>query len=100
MSSESDPTKSLATWFGGEEDAEDFSSALLSTVQGVLGRYEDRGLLGTGGSSEVRRAYDPALDRTVALKALRPDLPDTGAALSRFAEEARATARLDHPGIV
>lgn len=63
------------------------------------GRYEERGLLGQGGMGEVRRVYDRSLGRTVALKAIRRELMGNAAAKARFQEEARITARLDHPGI-
>jgi serine/threonine-protein kinase len=57
-------------------------------------------LLGRGGMAEVWRAHDPRLDRTVAMKVLRPELADHEEARRRFLREARATARLAHPGIV
>ncbi|MCK6502258.1 protein kinase [Myxococcota bacterium] len=61
-------------------------------------RFELLTLLGRGGMGEVWRARDLELGRVVALKILRPDLPRTLA--GRFLYEARATAALDHPGIV
>ncbi len=58
-----------------------------------IGRYEIRGLLGSGGMAKVLRAYDPSLKREVALK-----IPG-GALTPRAEREARAMARLNHPGI-
>jgi serine/threonine protein kinase len=48
----------------------------------------------------VYRAYDPVLDRDVALKVPRPGVLRTQKALERFLGEARAQARLRHPRIV
>jgi formylglycine-generating enzyme required for sulfatase activity len=57
-------------------------------------------LLGTGGTAEVWRAWDPALERQVALKVLRPALSGAPGPVARFWQEARATARMQHPGVV
>ena len=67
-----------------------------------LGRFELGALLGTGGSSQVFEAVDTQAHRDVALKVLRdPDAWRSAAAQRRaFLEEARALARLQHPGIV
>ena len=53
--------------------------------------------VGEGAMGVVYRAHDPELDRSVALKLMRPEL--TGAA-ERIREEARALARLAHPNVV
>jgi eukaryotic-like serine/threonine-protein kinase len=63
-------------------------------------RYRDLGLLGEGGMGVVRRVYDEVLGRTVALKTLRPERTASPSAVHRFVREARATSRLQHPGIV
>lgn len=65
----------------------------------TLGRYELRQLLGQGGQSAVWRAFDPRLDREVALKLHRAQASD-GEALTQWLHEARAVARLTHPHIV
>ena len=65
-----------------------------------LGRYELRGQLGAGGMGVVYRAWDPDLDRYVALKALHPHISRTPGSRERFLREARAVAKLEHPGIV
>jgi hypothetical protein len=65
-----------------------------------LGRYELRGALGEGGFATVYRAFDPALGREVALKALHPHLAANPGIRRRFLDEARALARLRHPHIV
>ncbi|HEV3167127.1 MAG TPA: protein kinase [Isosphaeraceae bacterium] len=66
---------------------------------GHVGRLQLREALGGGGSGHVHRAYDPRLDRDVALKVLKE--PSPGArVMERFFREARAAARLDHPNII
>lgn len=65
-----------------------------------LGRYELRGQLGAGGMGVVYRAWDPDLDRYVALKALHPHISRNPGHRERFLREARAVAKLEHPGIV
>jgi serine/threonine protein kinase len=66
---------------------------------GSLGRFQLRERLGDGGFGEVLRAYDPRLDRDVAIKVLKQRNP-TERVMERFFREARAVARLDHPNIV
>jgi len=68
-----------------------------------VGRYKNLSLLGAGGMGAVYRAYDPSLDRTVALKLvlLQPGHSDHNPDyLIRFEREAKAIARLSHPHIV
>lgn len=60
-------------------------------------RYRVRGELGRGGMGVVYRALDTELDRVVALKTTAAIDPERSL---RFRREARAVARLDHPGIV
>ena len=63
-------------------------------------RYEDLGLIATGGMAEVRRVRDRALDRILAMKIILPALQEHPPSVARFATEAWLTARLDHPGVV
>src|SRR5256885_2243904 len=65
-----------------------------------FGPYEIRGLLGEGGGGEVYRAWDPRLEREVALKILRERSEDNPERLLRFIAEARAASALNHPNIV
>lgn len=65
-----------------------------------LGQYELRDLIGTGGMSAVYRAYEPALDREVAIKILATDLATDTDYQQRFAMEARTAAGLEHTHIV
>jgi len=64
-----------------------------------VGRFQIRVALGEGGYGQVFRAYDPHLEREIALKVLKPNRLGQKA-LERFYREARAAARLDHPNIV
>jgi len=62
-------------------------------------RYKIESVLGEGGMGVVFRARDTLLDRTVAIKALSPQLlGDDG--LRRFLHEAQAAAQLTHPNII
>ncbi len=61
------------------------------------GRYRVDVLVGRGGMAEVHRALDERLRRPVAVKVLRGVEPGDA---QRFEAEARALARLAHPGIV
>jgi eukaryotic-like serine/threonine-protein kinase len=68
--------------------------------QKIAGRYEIRGLVGTGGMSSVYRARDTVLERDVALKVLHEHHSSDPQYVERFRREARAIARLNHPNIV
>lgn len=78
-------------------DAETLLSA--GKTQLVASRYRLEKLLGSGASSEVWRALDERLGRTVAIKVLRPQVA-VGATLKRVEQEARAIAQLRHPAVV
>jgi serine/threonine protein kinase len=58
------------------------------------------GLIGRGGMGVVYKARQKELDRIVALKILPPGIGSDPAFAERFAREAKALARLNHPGIV
>ena len=67
----------------------------------ILSRYILLGQLGSGGSSMVYKAYDPELDRKVALKLLQTRTDDArGRGRSRLLREAQAMAKLTHPNVV
>ena len=57
-------------------------------------------LLGQGGMGAVYKARQKELDRIVALKILPPQIGETPGFSERFTREARALAKLNHPGIV
>jgi len=68
-----------------------------------IGRYIVLAMVGRGGMGEVYAAYDPELDRKVAVKLLRVK-PGNGVSLAegrtRTLREAQAIARLSHPNVV
>ncbi|MCX8117574.1 MAG: protein kinase [Desulfobacterota bacterium] len=64
------------------------------------GRYEIIEELGKGSMGVVYKAYDPQIDRSIALKVLREDRVTSEAFVQRFLKEARAIGRLSHPNIV
>lgn len=66
----------------------------------VDSRYEITARIARGGMATVYRALDRRLDRVVALKIMHPHLGDGVDVAARFRREARAAARLAHPGVV
>ncbi|MBF9072646.1 serine/threonine-protein kinase [Streptacidiphilus fuscans] len=64
------------------------------------GRYTLAERIGGGATGEVWRADDGVLERSVAVKILRPELLDDARFAKRFRREALILAALDHPGIV
>lgn len=68
----------------------------------TIDRYVILATLGHGGMGVVYAAYDPELDRKIALKLLRPRDNDTSdnAARTRLLREAQALAKLAHPNVV
>ncbi|HEY7147807.1 MAG TPA: protein kinase, partial [Gaiellaceae bacterium] len=66
----------------------------------ISGRYELEQLVGSGGMSNVFRAHDRLLERTVAIKILHEQYTRDADYVERFRREARAVAQLAHPNIV
>jgi serine/threonine protein kinase len=66
----------------------------------VLGVYELVDVLGQGGMSVVYKGRHKMTEQDVALKILPPELAAHAQVKSRFLEEAKALAQLDHPNIV
>jgi serine/threonine protein kinase len=65
-----------------------------------LGNYQIVGELGRGGMAVVYRAFQPSLNRYVAIKVLPPHLGFDKEFVERFQREALASAQLRHPNIV
>lgn len=63
-------------------------------------RYRLLEKVGEGGAAEVFRARDQRLDRTVAIKLLRPQYTHDEASRKRFVQEAKTAAALSHPNVV
>jgi tetratricopeptide (TPR) repeat protein len=69
----------------------------------ILGRYVLLGPIGSGGLGDVYAAYDPELDRKVAIKLLKADVfgrVDLQRLQNRLFREAQAMAKLSHPNVV
>src|ERR1700674_862113 len=65
-----------------------------------LGRYELKGLLGSGGMAQVWEAVDGLLGRCVAVKVIRDENIDDPEFRARFQREARLIASLEHESIL
>jgi formylglycine-generating enzyme required for sulfatase activity len=66
----------------------------------LIGQYHIIEQVGRGGMATVYKAYQPNLDRYVAIKALTPGLVGTKGFIARFEREARAVARLRHRNLL
>ena len=71
---------------------------MIGTLVNDRFRLEEQ--IGSGGMSTVYRAYDPTLERWVAIKLMHRDISTDPDQLERFRREARAVARLSHPHVV
>jgi len=80
--------------------ASSFVPPSLSVLAGVFPQLELLEFIGKGGMGAVYKARQKQLDRIVALKILPPGVGTEAGFAERFAREARALARLNHPGIV
>ena len=69
-------------------------------VSDTLGRFELRKMLGQGAQSTVWLAFDPRMEREVAIKVMRPGSGSDPQALVQWLEEARSVGRVKHPNIV
>lgn len=63
-------------------------------------RYQIESLIGRGGMGVVYKAYDRELDRTVALKLVRPDLTFDPESMRRFKQELLLASRVSHKNIL
>jgi serine/threonine protein kinase/tetratricopeptide (TPR) repeat protein len=75
-------------------------SASINTGTDFGPRYHVESLLGSGGMGKVYKARDRELDRTVAIKVLRPDLMTDPMALQRFKHELLLASSISHPNIL
>jgi serine/threonine-protein kinase len=72
-------------------------------MSGQLGKYRIDSVLGKGAMGVVYKAFDPYIERVVALKTIRKELFSDSQQedlISRFKNEAQAAGRLNHPNIV
>jgi hypothetical protein len=75
-------------------------AALPADAPKTIGKYRVVRLLGRGGMGAVFQAFDPHLERDVALKVILPQFADQPEHKLRFEREARAVARMMHPNVV
>ena len=85
---------------GTAATATDFVPPPVEEIGRRFPQLEVLELIGRGGMSAVYRARQPSLERTVAIKVLPASLAAIPGFAERFAREARALARLNHPNIV
>jgi eukaryotic-like serine/threonine-protein kinase len=71
---------------------------VIGTLIGHRFRLDEK--IGSGGMSSVYRAFDPTLERWVAIKLMHRDISSDPDQLERFRREARAVAQLNHPHVV
>jgi serine/threonine protein kinase/formylglycine-generating enzyme required for sulfatase activity len=93
-------TSPLGEGGDGKVSIEEISAALNGTKQSSIKRFSQIHTIGLGGIGTVMSAYEPQLDRDLAIKMLRPAYRDNRNSINRFIQEARATAHVAHPNIV
>ena len=69
-------------------------------AKSLLGRFELIRILGKGAQSTVWLAFDPRMEREVAVKVMRPGAGVDGQAVAQWLQEARSVGRVTHPNIV
>ena len=79
--------------------------AVLESTQTIplpdsLSGHKIQGVIGRGGMGQVLLGFDERLGRRVAIKTLHPKYASNGELRTRFMQEARASAGLNHPNIV
>lgn len=81
----------LEQWMGPTDDP---------TKMGRIGGFEVVGIIGVGGAGVVLKAFDPRLNRFVAVKTLLPGLTDNVVARKRFERESQSVAAISHQHVV
>jgi len=69
----------------------------------TFGKYQVLYKIGQGAMGAVFKAYDPSIDRVVAIKTISPGvllMDETGEFKERFLREVRATGKINHPNII
>ncbi|MES2441024.1 MAG: serine/threonine-protein kinase, partial [Verrucomicrobiota bacterium] len=82
------------------EEPSAFQLPPIEDLAPLFPQFEILGLIGKGGMGAVYKVRQKELDRIVALKILPPAIGETAGFSERFTREARALAKLNHPGIV
>jgi serine/threonine-protein kinase len=76
------------------------TAAEIPPIGSELGRYRLLRRVGEGARGVVFEADDPAFDRSVAIKVLKPEFAEDEAAIAEFRQEAETTARVHHENVV
>lgn len=84
----------------GARDTHSSASGGSSALPQRIARFVIQSRLGAGAFGTVYRAYDPHLEREIALKVPNPGVLDSPRRVARFLREAKAAANLRHPHIV
>lgn len=66
----------------------------------TIGRFQLRRRVGQGGQATVWLAFDPRLEREVAIKLLHPEPGTDAAQVAHWLREARSVSRLTHPNVI
>jgi tRNA A-37 threonylcarbamoyl transferase component Bud32 len=90
----------LATGSAAGDESQRFTPPSVAELAGKFPQLEIIEFIGRGGMGAVYKARQKELDRVVALKVLPPDIGQEATFAERFAREAKALAKLNHPGIV
>ena len=100
MTEDRTPAANLLALGLGADPSEEAEAEELEAFLCAMPDLELHACLGRGGMGRVYRARQTRLDRFVALKLMNAELGSDPEFRERFEREARALARLDHPGIV
>jgi eukaryotic-like serine/threonine-protein kinase len=73
---------------------------MIQTMIQELGRYQIQERVGQGAMADVYRAYDPSIDRILAIKILKSELQFDSDYAAFFLREAKSAGALSHPNIV
>jgi serine/threonine-protein kinase len=84
----------------GNSDTLPIGAKTNSSEPQLVGRYQVSDRIGRGGMASVFRAYDPGIDRVLAIKFLHTAYCEDEGYRARFLREARAAGMLSHPNIV
>ncbi len=95
-----DATSLSARYKKGSTPPKPAATSLAATSPATIGKYEIRKTLGVGGSGKVYLAYDPLIERQVAIKVLSKKYSEDHVWTQRFLMEAKATGQLDHPNVI
>lgn len=86
-----------ASWI---RERSSIAEVVRAPMSRVVGRYEIRRLIGRSGMASVHLAWQPALQREIALKELHAAYVEDAPFARRFVRESRLGGALNHPSIV